>query len=430
MFNNLGHLLDLDLLRECYHGLDGTKAVGIDGVTKEKYGVNLEENLKELLMKIRKGSYHPQASRIQEIAKSDGGKRPLAIACFEDKIVQEGVRRVLERIYEPLFLESSHGFRVGRGCDTALVALNGHLMRWECGAVLEIDLRKYFNTIPHEPLIRLLRMKIADERFLHLIIKLLKAPSLDEEGMAVRNEIGSPQGSILSPLIANVYLHYVMDIWFSWKNDSEYGGSARMVRYADDAVFTFASLPKAEEFRKQLEARLESFGISLHPAKTKALVCGQNQAAQCERRGVRMPSFTFLGFLHVWGISVRRKDGKRFWRVKRHTCPQRFRKKLAEIKESIRRNRHERDLLPRLKRVVEGYLNYFAINDNKRRISQFVCEVKRMLFKYLNRRSQRRSLNWSQFTQILKRVGFPNATIRKNLFFDSSSYRPKAKVYR
>lgn len=196
VFNNIGHLINLDALRQCHHSLDGTKAVGIDGMSKEKYEQNLEGNLNQLLMKIRKGSYHPKAARIVEIPKSDGSSRPLAISCHEDKIVQAAVKQILEAIYEPVFLTCSHGFRPGRGCHTALIALDKKLRNVNCGAVLEIDLRKYFNSIPHDPLIRMLASKITDQRFLYLIIKLLKAPTLNEEGKTVRNEIGSPQGSI------------------------------------------------------------------------------------------------------------------------------------------------------------------------------------------------------------------------------------------
>ena len=421
MFNNLGYLINLEMLRSCHHGLDGSKAVGIDGVTKEEYEQNLEENLERLLTKIRKGSYHPQASRIVEIPKSDGSKRPLAIACHEDKIVQAAVKRILEAIYEPLFLDCSHGFRPERGCHTALIALNENLMSWDCGAVLEIDLRKYFNTIPHEPLVQMLKSKIEDQRFLHLVIKLLKAPTLNEAGVAVRNEVGSPQGSILSPVIANLYLHHVLDTWFTWINESRFGNSARIIRYADDAVFTFRSLPQAEQFRELLVKRLAEFGISINESKTQALISGQREAARCERLGLPMPTFTFLGFLHVWGIATNRKTGKKFWRVKRRTCPKRFRKKLAEIKADIRKNRHRKDLVAHVKRVTQGYLNYFAINDNSKRISQFVNEVKRMLFKYLNRRSQRRSFDWNRFTEILKKENFPEARILRNLFFDLRS---------
>ena len=422
VFNNLGYLINQVMLRECFNALDGSKAVGIDGVTKLEYGRNLDENLKQLLIKIRKGNYHPRASRTVEIPKADGSTRPLAISCFEDKVVQEAVRRILERIYEPIFLDCSHGFRPKRNCHSALVALDRSLMNPGCGAVLEIDLKKYFNTIPHDPLIRFLRMKISDQRFLYLIIKLLKAPVIESNGAEARNEIGSPQGSILSPLISNLYLHYVLDIWFSWLYGRQYGGKANVVRYADDAAFTFPSLPAAERFRGQLVDRLAAFGISVNEAKTKAFLSGKWPALRCEQNRQRLPTFAFLGFLHVWGISWNRR-GERFWRVKRRTCPTRYRKKIAEIRDYIKQNRHCKDLLPRLIRVIRGYLNYFAINDNERRVRQFTYEVKRTLFKYLNQRSQRRSFEWQRFTQILKQAKFPNYISTRNIFFASRTRR-------
>lgn len=419
-FNNLGHVLDLDLLRRCYHDLDGSKAVGIDGVTKADYGEKLEERLKELLLRIRRGSYHPKPSRIVEIPKADGSMRPLAISCLEDKIVQEAARTILERIYEPTFLEVSHGFRPGRGCQTALLDLHRHLMAWDTGAVLEIDLRKCFDTIPHEPMERLLRLKIQDERFLHLILKLLKAPVWGD-GKPRRNERGTPQGSILSPLVANVFLHYVMDLWFSWMNAQEYGGRARLVRYADDAVFVFPSQEQAERFHRQLAERLARFGLSLHKDKTQVLPSGRREAIRFCRQGRRLPGFTFLGFLHVWGISWNRNRGVRFWRVKRRTCPIRFRRKIAEIRDYVRRHRHDPELLERTRRVMMGYLNYFAINDNQRRVQQFLRQMRRVLFFYLNRRSQRRSYTWAEFDAIYSRAELPTYYATRNLFFHSRS---------
>lgn len=194
-----------------------------------------------------------------------------------------------------------------------------------------------------------------------------------------------------------------------------------MVRYADDAVFTFRGLEEAKGFRTKLAERLKSFGLSLHEEKTQAVVAGRQAAAQYERQGLRMPSFTFLGFLHVWGKSMNRKRGTWFWRVKRRTCPKRFRKKLADITADIRKHRHEKTLLTRMARVTRGYLNYFAINDNQKRCNQFTCEVKRTLFKWLNRRSQRRSMKWERFEQVLGKIGFPQQARLKNLFFSSSA---------
>ncbi len=419
VFNNLGYLINKEMLQECFGSLDGTKAVGIDGVNKETYRKNLANNLEQLLHKIRQGSYHPRASRIVEIPKASGGTRPLAISCLEDKIVQEAVKRIVERIYEPLFMDTSYGFRPGRDCHMALAALGRDMGKRECGAVLEIDLQKYFNSIPHGPLEKMLRNKISDERFLNLIIKLLKAPVLNEDGIAERNEIGSPQGSILSPTISNIYLHHVLDTWFEWINTSQFGESAAMVRYADDAAFTFRSAADAELFKKQLVGRLNEYGIKLHEGKTAVLLSGKCEAERHEKAGLRMPTFTFLGFLHVWGISVNGTTGKRFWRVKRHTCPIRFKKKLAGIEDHIRKHRHENTLLLRVKSVVQGWLNYYAIKDNKKRVSAFTCEVKRMLFKWLNRRSQKRSLEWDQFSRILRKLAFPEGKILKDPFFGS-----------
>ena len=199
VFSNLGHILSVDLLRECYCSLDGSKAVGTDGVTKEEYGEDLENNLTELLLQLRRGTYIPQASRTVEIPKVDGSKRPLAIACVEDKIVQDAARRILECIFEPLFKEFSYGFRPNLNCHKALVALDQNLMKWNTGAVLEVDIRKCFTSIPHEKLLEILGNKVSDSRFLYLVTKLIKAEVMDAAGKVEKPEQGTPQGSILSP---------------------------------------------------------------------------------------------------------------------------------------------------------------------------------------------------------------------------------------
>lgn len=421
VFNNIGHTIDLDLLRRCFHSLDGRKAIGIDRMTKEQYGKDLETNLSNLLLSIRRGSYHPKASRIIEIPKADGSRRPLAISCFEDKIVQEAVRRVMEKVFEPGFLDCSHGFRPNRGCDSALVALDRLIYSKKFGALLEIDLKQYFNSIPHELLIRMLKHRISDSRFIRLAIKLLKAPILDEQGTSRKSEIGSPQGSILSPLVANVFLHFVMDLWFRQTNHRHFGGNAGMVRYADDAVFLFKTLKEAQDFQVRLEERLRNFGIAMNLTKTKVIVCGAKEAALRGKNGNKMPTFTFLGFMHVWDRSFNKKDKVWFWRVKRRTCPLRFRKKLSEILTFIKRNRHDKLLVLKVKRIVQGYVNYFAVNDNLKRVSQFLREVEKMLFKWLSRRSQKRSYRWDQFSRVLERINFPRRPKVRNLFYSSKS---------
>lgn len=424
VFQNLGHALDLDLLRVCFHSLDGKKAVGIDGITKKQYESQLDANLEDLLKRIRNGSYFPKPSRIVEIPKADGSTRPLAISCIEDKIVQEAVRRVLERVYEPHFLDCSYGFRPGRNAHQALADLDKRLLKESCKVVVDIDLRKYFNTIPHKFLGRLLQRKVKDRRFLYLLIKLLKAPVLNKMGEPEWNEIGSPQGSILSPLLANIYLHYVLDEWFVYENQ-KYGGTAHMVRYADDVLFTFCSEEEAHDFHKRLIARLSDFGLAVNESKTRIIPCGSRVARAYARTGKGMPTFTFLGFLHVWGQSKNRKRNEIFWRIKRRTDPVRFRKKLAEMKVYLMKYRHSKGLIPYTISVVRGYMNYFAVNDNNHRIKLFLHAVKRILFRALNRRSQKRSFNWERFQRILDLSGYPKPGILVNLFFESKSYSMK-----
>ena len=422
MFSNLGHIIDLDLLLECHRSLDGSKAIGIDGVTKDAYGKSLEKNLTDLLRRIRMGTYIPQPSRTVHIPKLDGTTRPLAIACVEDKIVQEACKRILERIYEPLFLPESFGFRPGSSPHKALVALDGHLKSPNNGAVIDVDLRKAFDTIPHCHLEEMLRRKISDARFLHLLLKLIRAEVIGSDGEARKNLCGVPQGSILSPLLCNVFLHYVVDEWFKDTNAREFVGRCSLTRYADDMVFTAQSEGAAQRLHALLSARLVAHGMTLHEGKTRVILNGRSAAHASATGGPEVPGFSFLGFLHVWGISRNGKTGKTFWRVKRRTCPQRYRAKLAEIQNHIKRNRNDKRIVDKMKAVVRGYLNYFAINDNMKRVGMFVCEVRRILFKWLNRRSQLRSFSWERFASVLERAQFPQPKLQHNLFFTTSAF--------
>lgn len=394
----------------------------MDGITKEEYGRKLESNLQELLKKIRNGSYYSKPSRIVEIPKADGSMRPLAISCIEDKIVQEAVRCILERIYEPHFLDCSYGFRPNRNAHQALADLDKRLLKESCAAAVDVDLRKYFNTIPHKPLGKILQKKVRDKRFLYLLIKLLKAPTLDKDGNIRRNEVGSPQGSILSPLLANIYLHYVHDEWFVQLNKERFSGAAHMVRYADDVLFTFNGMGEADAFHKLLVARLDVFGLTVNADKTRIIPCGSRIARSYAKTGKSMPTFSFLGFLHVWGQSKNRKRNEIFWRMKRRTDPARFRKKLAEIKIHLMQRRHYKGLILYTISIVRGYLNYFAVNDNMHRIKLFLNAVKRLLFRALNRRSEKKSYSWERFQKVLDLSSFPKSSVLVNLFFASKSY--------
>lgn len=403
VFNNIGYVVDMDLLRECYQELDGKKAIGIDGVTKEAYEKKLEDNLQDLLAKIRRHAYKPQASRIVEIPKEDGSTRPLAISCFEDKIVQLAVSKVLTAVFEPQFLICSYGYREGVNGHEALRALMKYSNQFSKGATLEIDLRKYFNSIPHDKLQEILAVKISDKRFLKLIEKLIRAPVMTD-GKSELNKLGCPQGSIISPILSNIYLHFVVDSWFAEISKSHLQGKAEMVRFADDMVFVFQKSEDAERFYKVLPKRLEKYGLKLHEDKTSLLKSGSKEAKAAEDRGERLPTYKFLGFLCYWGKS---RNGR--WRLKYKSRADRFTGKLKGLREYLGKslNQETKSTIQRVKKIVVGWVNYHAISDNQRRVSSFILMSKRALFRWINRKGGQRKMNWTTFEKLLKEMKYP-----------------------
>jgi group II intron reverse transcriptase/maturase len=334
VFNNLGHIIDFDLLKGLYYDLDGTKAVGVDRVTKELYGESLTENLTVLLDRIRRGTYKPKPARITEIPKEDGSKRPLAISCLEDKLVQLAVSTILGRIYEPLFLNSSYGFRPGRSCHDAIKALNKATFKNWSGAVVEIDIKQYFNRIPHKEIMQFLKYKISDKRFLRLIEVLIMTPTIEGKVTTI-NTLGCPQGSIVSPILANIYLHYVIDEWFSSIDKSHFRGRTELIRYADDMVFTFESMHEARRFYKVLPKRLARFGLEMHTEKSSIIPAGHVAAMRAQRDKKRLPTFNFLGFTCYWG-----KSRKGFWTLRFSSRRDRFANKLKGMREFLRKKSH------------------------------------------------------------------------------------------
>ncbi len=403
VFNNIGHVVDLDLLRECYRQVDGKKAVGTDGVNKQEYGRRLEDNLQDLLGRIRRNAYKPQASRLVEIPKEDGSTRPLAIACFEDKLVQMAVSQILTKVYEPLFLECSYGYREGVNGHEALRALMKYSNQNPRGATVEIDLRKYFNSIPHEQLQGILREKISDKKFLKLVEKLIRAPIL-VNGKAELNRLGCPQGSIISPILSNIYLHYVIDSWFEETRKKHLRGRGNMVRFADDMVFVFEHKEDAERFYKVLPKRLEKYGLKMHEGKSSMIESGGKVASEAELRGERIPVYKFLGFTCYWGKS---RDGR--WRLKYKSRSDRFTEKLNGLRRHLREKLSEKTqvVLERVKRVVMGWMNYHAISDNQRRVSAFIYLSERALFDWINRKGGKYKMNWNRFRDLLRRQRYP-----------------------
>jgi len=404
VFNNIGHVIDAKMLTEMYYQLDGKKAVGIDKVTKADYEKRLDGNIDDLIRRIRRGTYRPKAARITEIPKEDGSTRPLAISCFEDKLVQLAVSTILSKIYEPLFLPGSYGFRPGRSCHDALKALSQATFRNWDGAVVEIDIRKYFNTIPHVQMGEFLRKKISDGRFLRLIDILMTTP-IAKGKQVIPNEIGCPQGSIASPILANIYLHHVIDEWFEFLKHNHFRGKVELIRYADDMVFTFENQTEAERFYRVLPKRLNKFGLEMHLDKSQILPAGHWAAMRAKRNGKRLPTFKFLGFTCYWG-----KTRKGYWRMKYTSRHDRFAAKLKSMKEWLRKQLNARNtqaVIRKLIRGIKGWINYHGISDNQRRVGQFIELSRRALFRWFNRRGRKRYLSWGKFARILKAVGFP-----------------------
>ena len=407
-FTALLHHLTVELLEQSYYGLNRKAAPGIDGVTWRAYGEDLEENLPALHERIHRGSYRAQPARGTTVPKGDGTERPLSILCLEDKIVQQAVVYVLEAIYEEDFVGFSYGFRPGRGPHDALDALHAGMYRRRVNWVLDLDVRGFFDAMSHEWTVRFLRHRIGDKRLLRLIVKWLKVGVM-ESGRVVRSEQGTPQGSVISPILANVYLHYVFDLWVHAWRRKKATGDMTIIRYADDAVLGFEHEHEARAFLQQLQERLATFDLELHPDKTRIIEFGRHARAQRKARGERKPeTFDFLGFTHFCTYS--RKFGS--FVIGRKTIKKRLRARLQFLKVELRRRMH--DPIARtgawLRRVLQGHLNYFSVSGNDRILWAFFQQVRWYWLRTLRRRSQRGYFNWDQFVRRTTRF-FPKIRV-------------------
>ena len=368
-------------------------------MTWKQYEEGVEDRLAELHVRIHKGAYRALPSKRTYIPKANGGQRPLGIAALEDKIVQQAAVTVLNMIYEEDFLGFSYGYRPGRSQHDALDALAVGLRRKKVNWVLDLDVRGFFDNISHEWLVRFIEHRMADRRVVRLIQKWLKA-GVSEEGEWTETKVGTPQGAVISPLLANIYLHYVFDLWVNQWRRREAKGDMIVVRYADDAVLGFEQRAEAERFLEQLRERLQTFGLELHPEKTRLIEFGRYAESNRKRRGEGKPeTFDFLGFTHICG---KPKRGNWFM-VKRQTIKARLRSKLKAIRGELRKRWHERisDTGHWLRSVVQGYFNYHAVPGNFAALRTFRREVARAWLEALRRRSQRHRLPWERFRTIL-----------------------------
>lgn len=414
-FTSLAHLINVDMLRLCHIEMDGKKATGVDAVTKDAYSENLEGNLKDLVARMKRQAYHPQPVRRVYIPKPGSDKlRPLGIPSYEDKLVQGALSRILSAIYEQEFLDSSFGFRPQRGCHDALKALNVILCDRPINYVVDVDIRGFFDHVDHNWMIKFIEHRIQDPNIIRLIKRFLKAGVMETE---IRYETpeGTPQGGLVSPVLANIYLHYVIDLWFEKRIRKMSQGAAYMVRYADDQVFCFQYEGEAKAFYEALVARLNQFGLEISEEKSKIIAFGRNAGKDNKGGpgGGKPETFDFLGFTHYCS-----KGTKGQFCVRRKTCGKKYRASLLRCKRWIQENRHlpKDTLMGTLSRKLLGYYRYYGITHNREMVKNFLDEVKRHLFKNLNRRSQRRSYTWDKFVLFLKRYPLPKPKMYVNIF--------------
>jgi RNA-directed DNA polymerase len=410
-FNCLMHYFNEESLNVCFHELDGKKAVGIDGINKSKYASNLEGNIKNLVDRMKQMSHRPQAVK-QVLIPKDGRPnehRSLGISSFEDKLVQKMMLKILESIYEPLFLECSYGFRPGRSCHDAIRALQNHLYSNHVRRVIDIDLQNFFGTIDRTLLVEMLQTKIEDKRFIRYLKRMFKAGILIDGECKITEE-GVVQGSMVSPILSNIYAHYVIDEWFETTVKRHCRGDVKLFRYCDDAVICCQNTKDAERIKQALKNRLAKFKLKMNEEKTKIV----SYSKWDYQRGIKQGSFDFLGFTFYWGHSIK---GSMIPKLK--TSGKRMTAKLKRVKEWAKavKDSHR---LPVIWEIfcskLRGHIQYYGVSHNGKRVKTFVKTASMILFKWLNRRSQKKSFTWEKFWLFVKANPVPKVKIYHQLF--------------
>lgn len=413
-YTSLYHLINKEMLLQCHKELDGNKAVGIDEVTKREYSENLELNIENLVDRLKRKAYKPQPSLRVYIPKSNGKMRPLGIACYEDKIVQLALKKILEAIYEPKFLDCMYGFRPNRGCHGAVKELYTRLNEGKICCVVDADIKGFFDHMKHEWIIKFLNYYIKDKNILWLVNKYLKAGIIDN-GQMVKGEEGTAQGNIISPVLANIYMHNVLTLWFKYAIARECKGECFLIVYADDFIAGFQYPWEAERYYKQLKERMEKFGLELEESKSRMLESGRYLANAKAKRGesTRFKTFDFLGFTFYCGKTQKGKP----W-IMPKTSSKKFRQKVKDMKDWLYTNRDQKlgKLMAMLNIKLTGHYRYYGISFNSRMISNFKQQVREMLFKVLNRRSNKRSYTREGFIEMLKYYPLVTPKIYVSLF--------------
>jgi group II intron reverse transcriptase/maturase len=408
-FTSLIHHVNEANLAECYQELKANKACGIDGETVEAYGINLEERLRQLVESMKSKQYHPKPVKrvyIPKAAKNE--KRGLGIPSVEDKLVQIMLKKILEQIYEAEFLDVSYGFRPKLSCHDAVKALDKTVMTKPINYIVEVDIKGFFDNVNHYWLQRCLEEKIIDHNLLWLVRKFLKA-GVVEDGKQLATEVGTPQGGVISPLLANIYLHYVLDLWFKKEIKPQAKGHMELIRYCDDFVVCCESEKDAKSFLVLLHARLEKFGLQVSEDKTQVLKFGRQVWKQAQRSKGKVETFNFLGFTHYCG-----KSRQGYFVMGHKTSKENLCRKLKETKEWLKNIRNKlrlKEWWPVLKSKLTGHYNYFGVSGNYRCLQQFYNKIFSTVFKWINRRSQKKSMNFEQYLNYLQWNPLPTPRI-------------------
>jgi len=407
-FTSLAHLLDVEYLRDCYQSLNRNKAVGIDNVSWQEYGTNLDENLERLVTRLKRKKYKPLPARRVYIPKNEKEFRPLGISALENKIVERGITWILQSIYEQDFLECSYGFRPERNCHQALRQLDKLIMFKPVNHIVEADIKGFFDNVDHEKLMDFIQIRIKDPTLLNLIGKFLKAGYVDD-GSLVTSDKGTAQGSILSPMLANIFLHYVLDEWFETMVKKHVRGFCELVRYADDFVCVVRYEDDAVRIERALRNRFNKYHLEIHPTKSRKITFGhfEQENARCQNR--KPNTFDFLGFTHYCDKS---RQGK--FKLARKTSRKKFSAKCREMNKwlkSVKNLVKTKDWWKTLAAKLRGHFQYYGVSGNSASIAKFYRLTIKMLYKWLNRRSQKRRMNWNKFNAYLTHYPMPRRRI-------------------